>query len=234
MIDMTNNVKRFQIIDFLRGIAVILMIIFHFSYDLDLFGYVDINFLKDPFWWFFPRVIVFLFLISVGASLSLAHSKKIQWPNFNKRLLKLVACAIVITVSTYFMFPKNWIYFGTLHCIAGVSLLILPFINRPKISFVFFLVFMVPAMLGYKWPFWNMPHASMDYIPLLPWVGIGFLGISYKHFLMEKTDQWLASASFPGKEMTLKMGRHSLLIYLVHQPLLFGIVWTMTKLVNLS
>ncbi|MDC1174895.1 heparan-alpha-glucosaminide N-acetyltransferase [Bacteriovoracaceae bacterium] len=222
---MNSNVKRFHVIDFLRGFAVLLMIIFHFSYDLDFFGYIEVDFIKDTFWWVFPRVIVFFFLLTVGASSALVHKEKIRWDKFSPRFLKLVLFALIISISTYFIFPNNWIYFGTLHCIASVSLCLLPFVKKPKLSFLLFLIFLIPPVFfGFKWPFWNMAHASMDYIPLLPWVGIGLLGISYKHFLLEKSEQLYLSVNLPGKSFVTYLGIHSLIIYLIHQPILFGTV----------
>lgn len=230
---MINNVKRFDLIDFLRGFAVLLMIIFHFSYDLDVFGHIDVDFNKDTFWWVFPRVIVFLFLLTVGASFSLVHRHKIEWTKFWPRLAKIVLFAAIITISTYYMFPKNWVYFGTLHCIAGVSICLIPFVNRPKLSFLIFLILIIPAVFfGYTWPFWNMSHASMDYIPLLPWLGIGLLGISFKFYLLEKSEAKYQSFSFPCKRAIEYMGKHSLVIYIIHQPILFGLVKCYSLLVK--
>ena len=64
-------------LDQIRGLAVLFMLIFHFTYDLKLFGHVDVNF-QEGFWFFFPRLIVFMFLWSVGASLELVHGKGIK------------------------------------------------------------------------------------------------------------------------------------------------------------
>ena len=73
----TNKLKgasRYAIIDQIRGVAIVLMVFFHLFFDLKMFGAVSINFSKDPFWYFIPRLIVFLFLIAVGLSLALVHS----------------------------------------------------------------------------------------------------------------------------------------------------------------
>ena len=121
--------KRFPLIDQIRGFAIVLMIIFHFFYDLKIFGYNNINFSKDFFWYELPRVIVFLFMLAMGLSMPLIHSEKVNWKKFWPRWIKIALGALVISIYTYFMFKSAWIYFGTLHCIALASLVSLPFIN---------------------------------------------------------------------------------------------------------
>jgi uncharacterized membrane protein len=217
--------SRYESIDILRALAIILMIIFHGSYDLNLFGYVSINFGSDPFWWTFPRVIVFLFLLPMGQSLQLAHRDQIKWPLIKKRMIKLSLCAVIISVATYAAFPSKWIYFGTLHCIAVCTLLALPFLDRPILSLITSLVIGVPLLFGFKWPWPQMEHSSMDYIPALPWLGVVLLGI----FTIKLNLHRLPIPNFPLKGFFLKIAKHSLLIYLVHQPVLFALVWLCNK-----
>jgi uncharacterized membrane protein len=130
---MNTKVNRYLSLDVLRGFAVFIMIIFHFCYDLNIFKFIKIN-MSDTFWFYYPRFIVFCFLTSVGISLKLVHKNKIKWDKVWPRFVKLALAALAITVVTYFLFPRNWIYFGTLHCIATASLLALPFLNREKLS----------------------------------------------------------------------------------------------------
>ena len=106
-------------LDALRGIAVVWMIIFHSAYDLRMLGFVDWNF-SQGFWWAFPRVIAWTFLFCVGVSLNFTHSGKINWDNLKKRSFKLAAAAFIISASTYVIFPQQWIFFGTLHCILSI------------------------------------------------------------------------------------------------------------------
>ncbi len=217
---------RYEAIDMLRALAIILMIIFHTSYDLKIFGYNSINFRTDPLWWTFPRVIVFLFLIPMGQSLQLAHSQSINWPQVRSRVLKLTAFALLISLSTYFLYPTRWIYFGTLHCIALCSLLALPFINRPFTSILAAAILIIPLFFGFKWPWPKLGHASMDYIPALPWLGVVLLGIASNKIGLHR----ISIPDFKAKRFLMALSKHSLLIYLLHQPLLFGLVWLITKL----
>ena len=101
------SVNRYIMLDVLRGFAVLLMIVFHGAYDLNWFYFIDIDILENPFWFWLPRFIVFLFLICVGMGLSIVHKNGIKWRLAIKRLLKIGGWAFVITVVTYILFPKN-------------------------------------------------------------------------------------------------------------------------------
>jgi uncharacterized membrane protein len=213
---------RFPLIDQIRGFAVFLMIIFHFSYDLSLFGWVQIDFQRNLFWWSFPRVIVFLFLFSMGLSTPLSHGKKINLHSLKKRLFKLVIFAGIISGATYIMFPNRWIYFGTLHCIALSSLVILPFRNKPWISLVIGTAILFPSViLKQNIPWFELPHKSMDYIPLFPWIGIVMWGVfaSHKklHHIKFKENKVLKFLEIQGK--------HSLNIYILHQPIMYSALY---------
>jgi len=212
---------RYEAIDMIRALAIILMIIFHGSFDLTLYGYLSIDFSRDPFWWAFPRVIVFLFLLPMGQSMQIAHAHKIKWSDIKKRMIKLVTCALIISVSTYVSFPDKWIYFGTLHCIAVCSLLILPFLDHPYTSLAFALFITIPLFFGFRWPWFQMEHSSMDYIPALPWLAVVLLGV----FSVKVGSHKFRIPNFRTKKLFLAVSKHSLIIYLLHQPILFGLVW---------
>ncbi|MFZ8933020.1 MAG: heparan-alpha-glucosaminide N-acetyltransferase [Bacteriovoracaceae bacterium] len=219
--------KRYPFIDIIRGLAVFLMIIFHFSYDLTLFGFASFDVNKDLFWWIFPRVIVFLFMFSVGISMKHSHGETIRWNSFLKRLLKLVVLAALISLFTYIYFPQSWIYFGTLHSIALCSIIILPFLKYPKFSlFVGSCLIIASLVFKVDIPWFLLPHASMDYIAPFPWVGVCLLGIFAHsvnlHHLPISNTVFLRPLKY--------MGKHSLPIYMAHQPILFSIVWIFSKL----
>lgn len=223
---MNKQTKRFLMIDYIRGAAVLLMIIFHTAYDLNYFGYLNLDFHKDPLWYWFPRLIVFLFLTAVGLSFPLVHGKFIQWRLFWPRWIKLTLLAIIISISTYFMFPQSWIYFGTLHSIATISLFILPFTSRPRLSlFLGLLILAISLIPNFTWPWPSLPHKSMDYIPALPWVYVSLISIYLNsiglHRIIKKEIKALAPLKY--------FGKHSLLIYILHQPLIFGALYFITN-----
>lgn len=221
--------ERSQFLDVLRGFTVVLMIIFHFSFDLDFFGLLEIDIINHPFWYFFPRLIVFLFLLAVGAALYLSHQNGIKWKAFLKRLLLIVFWALVISLVTYQFYPEHWIYFGTLHAIAVVSIMSLPLLRYPQIALATGLTLLIPSMtLDKTLPWIELPHSSWDYISPFPWVGASLLGIfaAHKgwHRLQLPKNSLFKSLNF--------LGKHSLFIYLVHQPILFGILILVMKLIR--
>lgn len=224
--------QRFLLIDKLRGVAVALMIFFHFSYDLSSFQFITIDFKNNPFWFYLPRLIVVLFFTSAGASLYFAHGppNQIQWNKFLKREIQLFICSALISISTYFLFPKTWVYFGTLHSLFVCSIMALPFLKRPPLAFIVAFIILIPAVIfNVKFPWPTLPHFSMDYIPALPWVGVIYFGI-YVGYLMQKYYPKDKQQHESSKGVLLFLGRHSLLIYLLHQPILYGLVFLVSSL----
>lgn len=231
--------QRLLWLDMLRGFAIVLMIIFHFCYDLRYFGYVDWHIPNGPNWWPFRYFILTLFIFTVGMSLSLAHHPQFKRISFVKRLVQLGLAALAITLMSLIMFPHAWIYFGILHFIALASLIGVPFISRPRIALFLALVILFGywfGMLGNEWPFnlfadW-LPDDTEDYVPLFPWLGVMLLGIGFAGIVLPQ----MASRS---KQHTKKikpwdlpnitinrvlawLGKRGLIIYLIHQPILFA------------
>ena len=226
MKDIKHNSERFVFVDTIRGFTVVLMIIFHFFFDLDYFGFIDVDIVNAPFWYFFPRLIVFLFLFAVGMALFLAHQNGVKWKAFGKRLLLIIFWASIISLATYKFFPESWIYFGTLHAIAVVSVFSLPFLKRPLQALIVGLCLFIPSIIyDQTIPWIQLPHSSWDYISPFPWLGASLIGIFAAHKRMHLIN-------FPDNALVKSLnylGRHSLFIYLVHQPILFGILMLIMK-----
>lgn len=247
---------RFVWLDATRGFAIVLMVVYHFSYDLDLFGYLDIDFNHDPRWRFFRAVIVSMFLVVVGISLTLATRRGIQWRTFSQRLGLVAACALLVSVGSGWMFPNSLIFFGILHFIAVASLLGLIFIRLFGIRFFWlnlWLGLLLVAMgVFVQLPFFDHPWlqwvgmmtykpVTEDYVPLLPWFGVVLIGMFAGQYFVAHQNQFPSMdqgmgkvrrvAGVDGLPMTLLLsslaaaGRHSLLIYMVHQPILIGILY---------
>jgi uncharacterized membrane protein len=221
--------SRSRVIDAIRGFTIILMIFFHFSFDLFNFGFIKVDIIHDRFWYLLPRIIVFLFLFAVGMSLSVAHNQRINWASFQKRLIKIVFFSLLISLVTYFLFPENWIYFGTLHAIALISVLSLPFLKKPNLSLALALGLFLPSIFfDINIPWFELPHQSWDYIAPFPWLGASLLGIFAAHKGLHQFDlppnKAVRSLNF--------LGRHSLFIYLTHQPILFGSVYLLRSYIK--
>ncbi len=217
---------RLHGLDQVRGLAVLFMLIFHFTYDLTLFNHITLD-MREGFWYLFPRLIVFLFLWSVGASLELVHGAGIKWRSFNKRLLKLFLIALIISVATYISFPSIWIYMGTIHCIALVSLMALPFLHYKQARFPVMLGILILQFgfgFGVKWVAGLIARPSMDFIPPYPWLWVTLLGLM--------TGPWILK-HWPNKlriKMLEFLGIHALKIYLIHQALFYGLFSLFAKL----
>jgi len=214
-----------------------MMFVFHFSYDLNFFGYVQINFLEEPFWANFRRTIVSSFLLLVGVSIVLANRQKLNARRFTRRLILLIAYAILVSIGSYLMFPESYIYFGILHFIAVASVLGLFFrkfywLNLALGSVIVLLdslysnVFFNDPRINWLGLMTYLPHTE-DYVPLIPWFGVVLIGmfIGKTLFADNNTPTWLAwKATNPITKTLAFGGRHSLPIYILHQPIFIGLI----------
>jgi uncharacterized membrane protein len=221
---------RAYYLDALRGMAVLWMIIFHAAYDLRLLGFVDWDF-SQGFWYGFPRVIAFTFLFCVGVSTNYAHVPRVKWESLWKRSLKLAAAALIISLSTYFAFPSQWIFFGTLHCILIGSLLAAMLANRRRFSWIILsLILLAQYVLGFdiKWVASIIQKPSMDFIPIYPWLWAILFGMLTGPYLSKIK----LLEQMPGSPLLNFLGRHSLKIYLLHQPLIYATLWGLKALLK--
>lgn len=219
----TARKERLFYLDFIRFLAIVFMVVFHFCYDLNLFKVLHLNF-QQGFWYFFPRLIVFLFFFCVGVSLKLYHSPQVKWKKFGQRFFELCAYAGIISLLTYFLYPQNWIYFGTLHCIALASLLALPFLNHPRLCLVTIITILISQFgLGFDVPWVSsiINKPSMDFIPVYPWLWVLLLGIVLTPAIRGLKNPPL----FMGKGIITWCSKKSLYIYLFHQLILSALAY---------
>ncbi len=219
--------KRVFEVDFLRGIAIVLMVIFHINFNLNYFEYIDIDIYRGIEWKIFRAVIVSLFLLLVGVGLIFAYEKGINFKKLMKRLFILFFASLLITIATKIVFPNSWIYFGIIHFIFVASIVSLVFVGYPTISLVvgvaiivgYFLEFLpLSWMYDFLKPLLDLPKHSEDLARFFPWFGVVLIGIFLgKHQLFNlKISQNLIT------QKVAIFGQYSLIIYLVHQPVLFG------------
>lgn len=219
---------RAQYLDALRGLAVCWMIIFHSAYDMNMFGFISLNF-NEGFWYAFPRIIAFTFLFCVGISLNFTHKNQINWKQLATRSLKIGLAALLISIGTYFLFPTQWIYFGTLHCIFVGSILGALLVNRRKLAFGIFISILVAQYgLGYdiKWLSLILKKPSMDFIPIYPWFWAILTGLLLGPYLNNNA----IVQRIKSPQILTYLGRHSLKIYLIHQPLIYGSLFLIKSL----
>lgn len=223
--------KRIELFDALRGVSILLMILHHAAIDLAEAHRLSYAALHHP-------VVVVLQFIFSSVFIALAgFSSKFSKNNW-KRGLQLLAIAYGITLVTSFL-PMVPIRFGILHFLAWAILLyalLQPHLDRIP-THVWFWLFLVAYVL-YVWVNLNMannpPHLwmlgivggtfqSADYYPLLPWFFLFILGTKLGVATREhRLPAWVYTTHIP---FFPAVGRHTLLIYLIHQPILLGILY---------
>jgi len=123
-------------LDIFRGLAIILMISFHLSFDLNNFHIISINIRGDEFWKNFRLLIVAMFIFTAGISLKLAHKDSIVFSRVKKRVITLGLASLLVSIGSYSQFPNTWIYFGVLHFILFASLVGLLFLKTKKLAVI--------------------------------------------------------------------------------------------------
>jgi uncharacterized membrane protein len=224
---------RLAIVDGLRGFAICLMLVYHSAFDLAWFRVIRADFNHDPLWLGFRAVIVTLFLALVGVSLVLAKRAHPGLPPFWRRIALIVFCAVLVSIASYLTFPQTFISFGILHCIAVASVLARPLVAHPRVAFVAGIAVVALGatvqlpLFDTRWLNWvgMMTHkpATEDYVPLVPWLGVVLIGVALGA-LVPRAQRPLEAASRSTPTWLAWAGRHSLIIYMVHQPVLVGIL----------
>jgi len=229
-----NKKIRLIGIDIFRGWAILLMVVFHFSYDLQHFNIIDFHIQTNTFFQWFRFLIVTMFLLIVGVSLKLTHLHGINWKALKKRTLLLGSASIAVTIGSYIEFPNTWIYFGILHFVLVASFITLPLLNRPFIA----LFIAISTFIAFHLDFLNMhglfnllviplhlpSDATEDVVRFIPWITFVLIGIALTTFNFHQKIFNRPFFNTPSRTHNFFsfIGRYSLIIYLIHQPILFG------------
>jgi len=239
----TTTQPRIPFIDSVRGFAILLMMIFHLCYDLYYFKFLTVDF-NGPFWEWFRYVIISLFFLVSGFSTTQATKNGINRKKYGYRFGQVLVSALIITSVTYVLFPNAWIYFGVLHFFALSMIAVLPFRKTPLLSLLLgILIFILFNTTGwfnlsplYNWlqPIIGLPRGTQDLTRFIPWFGMILIGSSLAHYgihpLIYLGQQRGLSTGWHIRLCTF-LGRHPLKIYLLHQPLLFGLIY-IARLIN--
>jgi len=232
--------ERLWEIDTLRGIAIIMMVVYHLLWDLASLGGYDIA-LRTGFWSYWQIVTASLFTTLVGLSMTLSyHAARprgvagSRWPKFVMRGLQIFSWGVVIGIVTFFFVgPTGYVRFGILHLI-GVSTII----GYPLLRFRWLNLFLaiLITLAGLIFPFLRVhapwfewiaatPGSGVDYAPLIPWFGRVLFGIFLGNMLYPGGVRRFRlpdlSQNFVVRGLRL-MGQNPLLIYLIHQPILIA------------
>jgi len=225
-------------IDALRGLAVVAMVIYHAMWDL-MFTGLYAGDVTSGGWRLFARTTATTFFLLVGVSMTLLtarHPQGVPYRRWAQRGLKLLAWGMVISLITWPLFGRQFIAYGVLHFI-GTALLLAPLLLRWRTWAVPLAVVLIGiglVLVEYRFDtLWLLPlgvrpahYLSVDYFPLLPWLGVILLGVwlgplylearTHRFPLPRETPLWARPAVF--------LGRHSLIIYLLHQPLIIAVL----------
>src|SRR5437773_267356 len=120
--------KRYLELDLFRGIAIVMMVIFHLLYDLNQHRFVQVDLFGSSFWIIFRHIILFLFIGVSGACVYLINRQQIRWKRVLIWTAKILVAAAIVTVATYYYDPNRVVLFGILHFLATANLLALLFI----------------------------------------------------------------------------------------------------------
>ena len=246
----TKQPIRYSLIDAIRAVAIINMIVYHLCYDIFfVFGVWEDFILSTPLY-IWERLICCTFIIVSGMSMNFSR-------HGYRRGIIVNLCGFLITIVTVLISPDQAVWFGILNFL-GCAMLI-TFALRHELSrikpivgmAVFFILFMLfygipdrfigvfsypliplpDALYQYRWlsflGFLSDDFFSADYFPLLRWIFLYLFGYQLWRFIAEKGYDRCFTKRIPVLDF---IGRHSLIIYLIHQPVLYGVCYVIFTL----
>lgn len=240
----TTDGKRLYLIDAIRALAIISMVFFHGFYDYLVFSGANTRISQTGAFHIWEQTICWTFIFISGYCRAMGRKNL-------KRGIMVLVCAVIISVVTYFATPDDFINFGVL-CFIGSAMLILipfdklfkkmnPFVGLIVFALLFFLTFDIPnGYIGYeglkicKMPdflyanyltaYLGFPHpqfTSGDYFPVIPWINLFVCGYFTQIIIDTKCPKFKEILKFKVPVLS-QVGRYSLLIYMAHQPILYG------------
>lgn len=234
--------QRFDRLDALRAVAILWMAVFHFCFDLNYFKFIHENFYRDPFWTVQRSVIVTLFVFVSGLGQAIAWEQGQSWPRFWRRWAQVAGCALLVTAGSYLMFPRSYISFGVLHGFAVMLILCRLTANAGVWLWPMGLVaVLLPHFVQH--PFFDtrltnwvglVTHKPIteDYAPVLPWLGVMWWGLASGQWVLKHRRHWFSGALPRRLSPLAVLGRWSLSFYMVHQPVLIGLLMAVVALVR--
>jgi uncharacterized membrane protein len=234
---------RFWEIDFLRGIAIIMMIFFHFLYDLNYFGIYNLD-LYSGYITIYTYSIGVFFLLLVGISLTLSYNKALKkltkkelQIKFLKRGLKIFGLGLIITVVTFFLLREGFIVFGVLHSIGISIILAYPLLKYRYGNLLFGIILIIAGLIltnftfDFYWLVWLGFSPSLfytiDYFPLLPYLGVVLIGVFLGNMIYPDSKRRFNIRNLNNRLISVLcfLGQNSLIIYFIHQPIILSILY---------
>jgi uncharacterized membrane protein len=239
---------RFDRLDALRGVAIVWMTIYHFCFDLNHFGWIKQDFYLDPVWTWQRTGILSLFLLCAGAGQAVAMHQGQTWQRFWRRWAQVALCALLVSAGSYVMYPKSFIFFGVLHGIAmmliivrltahwgawlwplGLLAIATKFIANYALQACGDLLFLNEN--GFNILGWvsRLPITE-DYVPIFPWLGVMWWGAAAAQWLLAHRGAMITGSIAPPARTLAWLGTWSLSWYMLHQPILMGLMMMLKKI----
>lgn len=240
---------RFWEIDVFRGIAIVMMVIYHLMWDLLFFGLVSNVALQQGFWKYFQRTTASTFLLLVGVGLAVSYMRDLNHNNASLgkylwRGAKIFGWGMVLSVIVR-VADVGRIDFGVLHLIGVSVILAYPFLAYRWLNIGLWILlnvvgyFLQPLRIETIGLVWlglkPTDYFYLDYFPLIPWFGVVLLGIGVGNLLYDNNQRTFSLPDFSNWrsiQFLQWLGRRSLAIYLVHQPLLFALLFVLFWLIS--
>jgi uncharacterized membrane protein len=239
---------RFDSIDALRGCAIVWMTAYHLGFDLNHFGYIRQDFYRDPTWTAQRTAIVSLFLFCAGLSQAVAMHQQQSAARFWKRWAQIAGCAVLVTAGSVWMYPKSFIFFGVLHAVAVMLLVVRATAGWgrwlwPAGLFVIAMHLIAGDAHAYwpqlkildeKWLSWiglvSRKPVTEDYVPLIPWLALMWWGTATGQWILVNHPAWLQKPIPALLSPVTWLGRWSLSWYMLHQPVIIGAITILSAL----
>ena len=239
---------RIAAIDAARGVALAGMVVYHLIWDFAHFGLIAPTAPFAPATRALAHTVAGAFLALVGVSLALAHPHGLRRAAFLRRLALIVGAAALVTAASYAIDSSEPILFGILHCIVVASLIAALFFAAPPWTALIVGAAAIAAPFVYSSAAFNPPAlvwlglgtlspTTLDWRPLLPWAGVTLVGLGLAQAAAPHLAGWRWTAWRPARwpsRAAAFAGRHSLVIYLIHQPILFGLLWSVATATGLD
>jgi uncharacterized membrane protein len=227
--------KRFWEIDLVRTVALLGLLFFH---TLELLYFFDLypTLLRTGVWFWIRAANCGLFIFPAGVALTIAYSRGKSMSSFMLRGLKIFGLGMLITLLSLLVVPDEYVRFGILHFF-GIAFILAPFFLRFRyINLILGAAVMAIGiyLLGQgifvdsPWLLWLVPYAfkTLDYWPLVPWFGIFIVGMFCGNLLYPQGNRRFNIPEFssPVASGLMLLGRHPLVVYLAHLPILIGVL----------
>ena len=180
---------------------------------------------KGDKWWWLARATAFLFVSISGIAYFLAHQKEYDFMKTFERTKRLFFWAFMITIVTYIFAPSAYVRFGVLHLLALASIIAFPVARKPVYAMgIGIVLLLIPLSSNSNLVWLGLQETgtfAVDYFPLNPWLGIFFICLAISRQIYPDGKPLL---NFKWPERWLWFGRNTLIIYVIHQPILIGLL----------